>query len=224
MLQLIRRNAQTIVVAMVTAAVTAGGPALAHGVQHALFAHNADKVDGKHAVGAGATADQRKRKLVATDGSGALPNDIISKALDSDLLDGQDSSAFLGVGAKAADSDRLDGQDSSAFVTPAKIYKVFGNYTSGVADGRTGGRKAELSCDSGDMALDGGFYTGSVNNPNHLMGQNTYYGGTYMLEWWVPGGGSGGSYALVVTCLDSASPPHAPGRGAAPRALPTVRN
>jgi hypothetical protein len=36
--------------------------------------------------------------------------------LDADLLDGLDSSAFLGVGAKAADSDRLDGLDSSQFV------------------------------------------------------------------------------------------------------------
>lgn len=38
------------------------------------------------------------------------------KAADADLLDGFNSSAFLAVGAKAADADKLDGQDSSAFL------------------------------------------------------------------------------------------------------------
>jgi hypothetical protein len=38
------------------------------------------------------------------------------KAADADLLDGQDSTAFLGVNAKAADADLLDGQDSTAFL------------------------------------------------------------------------------------------------------------
>jgi hypothetical protein len=47
--KLLADNAKVIVVAMVTAALTAAAPAVAHGVKHALFAHNADKVDGKHA-------------------------------------------------------------------------------------------------------------------------------------------------------------------------------
>jgi hypothetical protein len=53
----IKENLKVIIVAMVTALVTAAGtalafnvaPAIAHGVKHAKFAHNADKVDGKHA-------------------------------------------------------------------------------------------------------------------------------------------------------------------------------
>jgi hypothetical protein len=110
------RNLQTIAVAMITAMVTAAAPAVAHGVQHALFAHNSDKVDGKHAVGSGASVDQRKGKLVATNGTtGQLPNDIIAKALDSDLLDGIDSSGFYAAGSKVADSEKLDGLDSSDF-------------------------------------------------------------------------------------------------------------
>ncbi len=36
--------------------------------------------------------------------------------LNADLLDGQDSSAFLLAGGKAADADALDGMDSSQFV------------------------------------------------------------------------------------------------------------
>ena len=76
----LKRNFQVIAVAIVTALVTAGGPAIAHGVRHALFAHNADKVDGKHAVSSGASVNQRKGKLVATNRtSGLLPDNIISK-------------------------------------------------------------------------------------------------------------------------------------------------
>jgi hypothetical protein len=41
---------------------------------------------------------------------------VDEKAADSDLLDGQDSTAFLGANAKAADADLLDGQDSTAFL------------------------------------------------------------------------------------------------------------
>ena len=101
----------------IVAVLTTGGPAIAHGVQHAMFAHNADKVDGKHAVGASATVQGRKGKLVATSpASGQLPNNIIQQAPDSDLLDGLDSTSFLGAAAKAADSEQLDGLDSSELV------------------------------------------------------------------------------------------------------------
>ncbi|MGH3011514.1 MAG: hypothetical protein ACRDMY_06710 [Gaiellaceae bacterium] len=50
------------------------GPAVAHGVRHALFAHSADKVDGKHAVASSASVANRRGKLVATSGTtGRLP-------------------------------------------------------------------------------------------------------------------------------------------------------
>lgn len=55
---------------------------------------NADTVDGKHAVGAGAAPRARKGKLVATDRRGLLPNNIIKKAPDANRLDGKDSTAF----------------------------------------------------------------------------------------------------------------------------------
>jgi hypothetical protein len=38
-----------------------------------------------------------------------------AKAADADMLDGKDSSEFLGATAKAADADNLDGKDSLAF-------------------------------------------------------------------------------------------------------------
>jgi hypothetical protein len=49
---------------------------------------------------------------------------------------------------KARNSDKLDGQDSSKFL-PAASYTVAGDWTLGVSDPRTNGKKAELSCDLG---------------------------------------------------------------------------
>jgi hypothetical protein len=47
-------------------------------------------------------------RLASTDATG--------KVADADLLDGFDSSGFLGATAKAADADNLDGRDSADFV------------------------------------------------------------------------------------------------------------
>ncbi len=104
-------------------------------------------------------------------------------------------------------ADQLDGKDSKRFLT-ASTYKVSGNYTLGEPDPRTNGRHATLSCDEEDMLVNGSYYTGTVNNPNHYMGSNIITDDTWELEWWVPGGGSGGYVALVVTCLDTAAPAH----------------
>lgn len=115
---LLRRHMSTVLVAMVTAAVTAGAPAIAHGV-HAAFAHNADKVDGKHAVGSAASTAARKGKVVATSPTtGRLPNNIIAKALNSAKLDGRTAADFddaatwqgrthteIGTNAKSIDTD-----------------------------------------------------------------------------------------------------------------------
>lgn len=46
MRDVVRENLKVVLVATIAAMVAAGGPAIAHGVQHALFAHNAGKVDG----------------------------------------------------------------------------------------------------------------------------------------------------------------------------------
>lgn len=87
----LRRHLPTMIVAMVTAAVTAGGPALAAAVSQAM---NAETVDYKHAVGAGASRSSRAGKLVATNAGGRLPDDIIAKAPDADRLDGVNSTKY----------------------------------------------------------------------------------------------------------------------------------
>lgn len=91
----LRKHLSTVVVAFVAGTIGASVPAVAHGVKHALFAHNAGKVDGKSAVSSSTPLAQRGDKLVATDpATGLLPNDIIALAPDADLLDGLNSSAF----------------------------------------------------------------------------------------------------------------------------------
>lgn len=87
----IRAHAPILITAVLVAALTTGGPALAGAAFDAMNAH---KVDGKHAVGATASADQRAGKLVATGATGFLPNGIIKKANNADKLDGVDSIAF----------------------------------------------------------------------------------------------------------------------------------
>jgi hypothetical protein len=101
-----------------TAGVT--GPAAAERLEAAVNgkpmvvqrSKNADKVDGRHAVGASTPPARRKGKLVATNGAGRLPNDIIAKAPDADRLDGVDSAAYrfidldLGAGIASDSSSR----------------------------------------------------------------------------------------------------------------------
>lgn len=67
------------------------------------IARNADKVDGKHAVGASASKAKRAGKLVATNKNGRLPNDIIKvnwsqlKGVPADIKDGDDVGYFSGI-------------------------------------------------------------------------------------------------------------------------------
>jgi hypothetical protein len=72
----LKKHGTTIVVAMVTAALTAATPAIAASVVD--YARNAGKVDGKSAVGAAATPTKRAGKLVATDALGYLPDNILN--------------------------------------------------------------------------------------------------------------------------------------------------
>jgi len=71
------------VTALVVALLGSTTPAIAHGVQHALFAHNSDKVDGKHAVASTASLDQAGGKLVATLGTGPNKGRIARKFINS---------------------------------------------------------------------------------------------------------------------------------------------
>jgi len=71
------------VTALVVAVLGWSTPAIAHGVQHALFAHNSDKVDGKSAVASTASLDQAGGKLVATLSAGPNKGRIARKFINS---------------------------------------------------------------------------------------------------------------------------------------------
>ena len=58
--------------ALVVALLGTSGPAIAHGVQHALFVHNADKVDGIHA-----SRTPAQGKLLALNTSKKFPESVI---------------------------------------------------------------------------------------------------------------------------------------------------
>ncbi len=89
-----RENVKLGIVAVFCITVSLVAPASADAVRRAL---NADTVDGKSAVSAGASTNARKGKLVATQTSnGKLPNSIIAKAGNANKLDGRDSTAFQG--------------------------------------------------------------------------------------------------------------------------------
>jgi hypothetical protein len=90
-----------------------GGGAAAKGKYDAKNAH---KVDGKHAVGSGASVQQRKGKLVATNPkTGRLPDNIIASAPDADRLGGYTHRAMsamiippqgVGVSGSASSTDQ----------------------------------------------------------------------------------------------------------------------
>lgn len=123
------RNLSTTAIAtvagLVGGMVASFGPGLA---QAAYDAVNSDKVDGLHAVGAGASVTNRKGKLVATNGStGRLPNNIIAKAPDSARLGGKtaaqtraisipiQAAAVSGSASKGSDAVSLPPTGTSGF-------------------------------------------------------------------------------------------------------------
>jgi hypothetical protein len=91
MLRHLKPHLPLIVTAVVVAILATAGPVAARAAFDALNAH---KVDGFHAVGAAATPAHRAGKLVATNGTGRLPNNIISKAPNSARLNNLPVSAF----------------------------------------------------------------------------------------------------------------------------------
>ena len=95
MLQVVRRHLPVAITAVVVSSVFAVGPNVA---QAAVDAVNADKVDGKHAVGAGTSAADRAGKLVATNSVGVLPNNIIATAPDAANLGGMPPATYRVTG------------------------------------------------------------------------------------------------------------------------------
>jgi hypothetical protein len=128
---------------VVVAVVVGGGTAVASGGTSVMFGHGNV---GKAATGLTNTAGT-PLSLVAKKGAPALKvsNTVKVKNLNSDLLDGKDSTSFLASTGKAADSWLLGGQPASAFLgagaTAADSAKLGGlpasNYQSTVYSAAT---------------------------------------------------------------------------------------
>lgn len=103
------------VIALIVGMVLSGAPSAVAAAYDAL---NSDKVDGKHAVGVRATVAQRAGKLVATDSTGRLPNNIISKAPDAQKLDGRDSAAYLSNHERIMVESPFDGEQFKSVSVP----------------------------------------------------------------------------------------------------------
>lgn len=100
----IQRQQPVIVTAVVVGTLVAFGPGVA---QAAYDAVNADRVDGKHAVGAGTTVAGRAGKLVATNSNGLLPNNIIATAPNAAKLGGVGPLGWLRDQPGSVDSENI---------------------------------------------------------------------------------------------------------------------
>jgi hypothetical protein len=95
---------------------------IGHRVSHVWNAHLKSKTDARYYTKAQANARYARQGAKAADAELLDGLDstaflgVGGKAADAEQLDGLDSTAFLGVGAKAEDADTLDGLDSAAFV------------------------------------------------------------------------------------------------------------
>ena len=178
---------------------------------------NVHKVDGKHAVGASAGVSKRRNKLVATNSSGYLPNNIIKKARNADKLDGLDSSIFArwfalqsSAGAinqgdnpvhwkqlKGVPGAIADGNDKQG-VTGVKIIRRLGNALS-IDAGDTG--TATASCPTGSKAVGGGFSASSTDvivYVNHANSNATHWIATARNV-----GGISRGLSAVVQCMST---------------------
>lgn len=164
----------------VTASVIAQTPEEGASSPAATTVANADKVDGKHAVGAGVSKARRAGKLVATDGAGKLPSNIVDP--------------FWG-GIKNVPAGFADGIDDG--ITGLKVTKVNGAIPPALADGY---QFAYAFCPTGSVLVGGGAAILSGHAVTHIVASQP--GGT--TNWFAHGFkefGTGGTYQIQAYAL-----------------------
>src|SRR5438270_7358884 len=101
----LKRHTETVVVAFVVAAVTAGAPAIAAVVQNAHHAHTADVArNAQHLGGVGPS------RYLKTNSS-----------VDAATLNGKSAADFLPTTGIAADSSKLGGQPAASYALAANV-------------------------------------------------------------------------------------------------------
>ena len=187
----LRRNLLIVITASVVSLVWVAGPTVA---QAAYDAVNADKVDGKHAVSAGAAPGARAGKLVATDGNGRLPNNIIAKAPDASRLGGVSPAGYVhGAGQVFSAYETVD-PNSSATVAVAGLEFSF---SCGASAGSTSSKVTNKTANPVDLSVTRTSY--NDNSYFHSIPIST--GGGYQ----VSGSGGVGDGSLFFWMMDQPS-------------------
>ena len=115
--------------------------------------------------------------------------------LNSDQLDGQDSSAFLPASGKAADAELLDGKDSEQFF-PADTYA---NHQTGTGTAIGGSILLAAYCDSGDRIISGGHFDMDPGTTLVGSGPDWFHQG-WQVNWL--NDGTADSISVTAYCAD----------------------
>jgi len=159
---------------------------------------NADKVDGRHAVGHGASARKRAGKLVATNRRGQLPSNIVKPAWR--LIIGKPAAFRDGRITWGEVQNKpggfADGVDDEG-VTAVRIKTVLSTTPLQLVASETGGD--EVDCPAGFLAVGGGW---TINGWVEYVSVYRSYAldaDTWEIRAWRPSGAPGTStiYAQV---------------------------
>lgn len=154
-------------------------------------ARNADKVDGRHAVGAFASATQRAGKLVAAGSDGRLPVGAMNRAPDAARLDGHhaarwrwqtiapQSVAVTGTASKGSAGPTLAGAGEGGFVVGFVVPPTHD------PDDPLRMRMTYLDADNGACAWSA--YTSGLQGPDAPPDQSDVHNGF----WRLPGDDDG---------------------------------
>jgi hypothetical protein len=160
---------------------------------------NADKVDGRHAVGHRASRKKRAGKLVATNKQGFLPSNIIRPAWK--LILGKPAAFRDGRITWGEVQNKpggfADGVDDAG-VTSVKVTQVWGLIVA-VAAGA--GKSAEVHCPGGSRAVGGGL--GTTSTAFALYASFAIDASTGWRIFAKNNGGTPGSIQAVAQCLSA---------------------
>jgi hypothetical protein len=109
----------------------------------------------------------------------AWKDGITGTVADSDLLDGKDSTEFLGKTEKASDSELLDGLDSTQL--PHGFYDVRQVFNQ--ASPANGFAVGEVLCDAGDQVVGGGYQ--ALDETSKVASDSPSTGGSGTQSGWV---------------------------------------